>query len=227
MGLTGRTENATTDARMRDIEAEVRDIRDSLNRQTGPQRWGRGPTPQVERVVVTRTDEALRIDWDAVTMPDLRYYEIQIARRANFGTAVNIRTSNTHHTWTSGHGFTGFYFYVRTRAVSNDRRAGPWSPKIESASADTSTVFPSSGVLKLPKRTNAIVVSGNATTITDITGGWVGRCVTLFFLSTHTVQDSAVLRLAGNFTATVNSSLTLMWFGQTRGWVEVTRTGTL
>lgn len=226
MPLTGRPSAAAGESRLRAIETELRDIRDSFNRFTGDARWARGVAPQVVNVVVTRTDEMLRVNWDAVTMPDPRFYEAQIARRPNFGTPEVIRTSDTFLNWTSGHGFTGFYFYVRIRAVSADRRQGPWSPKIESAAPDPSRATPFGGTLKLPKRSDAIVVSGNATNITAITGGWVGRCVTLFFLSTHTVVDSATLRLAGNFTATVNSSLTLRFFGE-RGWVEVTRTGTL
>ncbi len=226
MPYNGRTDSAATEARLRSVETDLRDIRDTFNRFTGNARWARGTAPQVTGLVVTRTDEQMRIHWNAVTMPDPRYYEVQIDRRANFGTPVTIRTSDTFMDWTSGHGFTGFYFYVRTRAVSSDRREGPWSPKVETAAPDARTVVPASGTLKLPKGCDAIVVGGNATNITDITGGWVGRCVTLFFLSTHTVVDSAILRLAGNFTATVNSSLTLRWFGD-RGWVEVTRTGTL
>lgn len=227
MPLTGRTDAAAVEARMRALETDLRDIRDTFNRFTGNARWARGVAPQVTGLVVVRTEEKLQIDWTAVTMPDPRYYEVQIDRRPNFGTPVSRLTSDTFMDWTSGSGFTGFYFYVRVRAVSADRRPGPFSPKVESAAADSGrTVVPASGVLKLPKNCDAIVVGGNATTITDITGGWVGRCVTLFFLSTHTVVDSSLLRLAGNFTATVNSSLTLRWFGA-RGWVEVTRTGTL
>lgn len=228
MPLVSRSSKAAEEARLRQIERDLTEIRDTFNAFTGNARWARGSAPQVTGVVVTRTDEMLRINWQPVTMPDPRFYEVQVDRRPNFGTPTIVRTSDTHTAWTSGHGFTGFYFYVRVRAVSSDRRAGPFSPKVESAAPDARTTVPrSSGVLKLPKNTDAIVVGGNATNITDITGGWVGRCVTLFFLSTHTVVDSAILRLAGNFTATVNSSLTLRWFGPDRGWVEVTRTGTL
>lgn len=226
MPYNPRLDAAASEARLRGLETDLRDIRDTFNRFTGDARWERGSAPQVTNVVVTRTNEQLRVNWAAVTMPDPRFYEVQIARRANFGTPVVLRTSDTFLDWTSGHGFTGFYFYVRVRAVSSDRREGPFSPKVESAAPDARTIVPQNGVLKLPKNCDALVVGGNATNITDITGAWVGRCVTLFFLSTHTVVDSAILRLAGNFTATVNSSLTLRWFGE-RGWVEVTRTATL
>jgi hypothetical protein len=177
---------------------------------------------------LVRSEAGLSLDWDAATIPDLRYYELEFARKPNFGSVDQVRTTDPFHFFTAGYGMAGFYFYVRARIVSDERRPGPWSPKLETAPPVQRRVNPVDGVLSLPRRPDALVVGGaSATTITRIDGGWTGRCVTLFFTVTHTVQDNTRIRLAGNFTATVNSCLTLRYVGDQIQWVEVARTGTI
>ena len=226
-GLTGRADAQALELRMRQMEAQLREMNEAWNRLAPDARWVRGAVPQVSGLSVTRTATNLQLEWDAVTTPDLRYYEVEIDRRGNFPSPEVVRTPDLRTTWTSGYGFAAFYFYLRARAVSNDRRVGPWSPKLESPEPDPSEISPQSGILTLPKRTDAIVVGGTAQTITRIDGGWTGRCVTLYLTVAHTVQDNARLRLEGNFAPTPPASLTLRFFGDLYGWVEVERTGTL
>lgn len=227
MPLSGKSDTRDLENRLRAAEATIRDMKEAWNRQAPNSRSLSGTVPRLTKFDIIRTEDALQIGWGPVSMPDLRYYEIQIDRKPNFGEPVTIQTPNPFHTWTSGFGMIGFYFYVRARAVSNDRRVGPWTPKVETPSAEARTVSPVAGVLTIPRRTDAFQVGGGATTITDIRGGWVGRIITLYFNVAHTVQDNTKLRLESNFAATVPSALTLRFMGDTIGWAEVARTGTL
>lgn len=228
MALSGKNDVATLEARIRAIESQLREQTDIQSRQSSKARWGRGFVPQVSGMKIVRSEAGLTLDWDAATIPDLRYYELQFARKPNFGTVTLVQTTDPFHFFTAGYGMPGFYFYVRARVVSDERRPGPWSPKIESAPPELRRISPLSGVLTLPKRPDALVVGGaSPTTITRIDGGYVGRFITLLFVVAHTVTDSDRIRLVGNFTATVNSSLTLRYMGAPFEWVEVARTGTI
>jgi hypothetical protein len=228
MALSGKSDLVALELRIRALEAAQREATDIQSRQSTRARWTRGFVPQVQGMRLIRSEAGLSLDWDAATIPDLRYYELQFARKPNFGSVETVQTTDPFHFFTAGYGMPGFYFYVRARIVSDERRPGPWSPKLETAPPETRRTNPSGGVLALPRRPDAIVVGGvGAQTITEISGGWVGRCVTLFFLVAHTVQDSSRIRLVGNFTAGVNSSLTLRYMGAPFEWVEVARTGTI
>lgn len=228
MALTGKSDFAELERRIRALEAADREGTDIQSRQSSKARWGRGYVPQIEGMEITRDYAGLTVNWNASTIPDLRYYELQFARKPNFGAVTTVQTTDPFHFFNAGYGMPGFYFYVRGRIVSDDRRPGPWAPKLESAPPERRNIFPVSGVLTLPRRPDGVVVGGtSASTITRIDGGWVGRCVTLFFIVAHTVTDSNRIRLVGNFTATVNSSLTLRFIGPPYEWVEVSRTGTI
>jgi hypothetical protein len=224
---SGKSADRLLQRRISTAEQRLRALEEAWNRQAPRASGTQGVVPRLTKFDITRTEDLLQVGWGPVTMPDLRYYEIQIDRRSNFATPTTIQTPNPFQTFTSGFGMIGFYFYVRARAVSNDRRVGPWTPKVETPSPGEKTLNPVSGVLTVPRRSDSFPVGGNATTITDIRGGWVGRIVTLYFTATHTVQDNSRLRLAGNFTATNPSALTLRYIGDTVGWAEVARTATL
>ena len=225
--LSGKGSDRILERRIAQLESSMRGMEEAWNRQSPTSRGTAGVVPRLTKFFITRTEDALQVNWGAVSMPDLRYYEIQVDRRSNFSSPITVQTPNPFHMLTTGFGMIGFYFYVRARAVSNARRPGPWTPKVETPSPSTLTLVPASGVLKIPRRTDVYPVGGGATTITRITGGWVGRIITLYFTATHTVQDNTTLRLAGDFNATVNSCLTLRYVGDAIGWAEVARTGTL
>lgn len=226
--LTGRGSVIALEARIRALEAAQRELVDIQSRQATKARWTRGYVPQLSGFDVVRSEAGLTINWDAATIPDLRYYELEFSRRASFDTVTTVKTTDPFHFFTAGYGMPGFYFYVRARAVSDERRPGPWTPKFESAPPERRNIAPVNGVLTVPRRPDGVVVGGtSASTINRIDGGWVGRCVTLFFIVGHTVTDSDRIRLAGSFTATVNSSLTLRFIGVPYEWVEVARTGTI
>ncbi len=228
MALSGKKDIIDIERRLAALEAAQREATDIQSRQSSKARWGRGFVPQVEGMKLVRSEAGLTLDWDAARIPDLRYYELEFARKPNFGSVTKVQTTDPFHFFTAGYGMPGFYFYVRARIVSDERRPGPWSTKFESAPPVRREVAPVDGVLTLPRRPDGLVVGGQSTqTITLIEGAWVGRCVTLFFLLAHTVQDSARIRLEGNFTAGVNSTLTLRYIGPPYEWVEVARTGTI
>ncbi len=228
MSLSGKREVEALERRIAALEASFRQKIDLESRQSSPARWSRGFVPQVSGMKVVRSEAGLRLNWEAATIPDLRFYELQFSRQPDFGTFDTVKTIDPFHSYNAGYGTPGFYFYVRARIVSDARSPGPWSPKIESAPPETRRIAPeTNGVLILPKRPDALVVGGSASTITRIDGGYVGRFVTLFFVVAHTVQDSNRIRLVGNFTAAVNSSLTLRFMGGPFEWVEVARTGTI
>lgn len=88
--------------------------------------------------------------------------------------------------------------------------------------ADTDTTVASSDGLTLPAGFDVVTVTG-ATNFSNVGGPYIpNRIVTLRFTGTPTVYDSAGnLKLAGNFVATVDSTLTLM--ATTTGWTEVAR----
>jgi hypothetical protein len=226
--LSGKSSDRRMDRRLSLAEARLRALEEAWNRQAPKASGTQGVVPRLTKFDITRTEDMLQVGWGAVTMPDLRYYEVQIDRHSDFRTPeITIQTPNPFATFTTGFGMIGFYFYVRARAVSNDRRVGPWTPKVETPSPSEKTLNPSSGVLQIPRRADSFPVGGSATTITDIRGGWVGRFVTLYFTVAHTVQDNTRIRLTSNFTATVPSTLSLRYMGDTLGWAEVARTGTL
>ena len=227
MSLSGKSDSRDLERKLRQLQTEMRSMQEAWNRQATTARGTQGTVPRLTKFDITRTIDALQIGWGAVSMPDLRYYEVQIDRRSNFSSPSVIQTPDPFITFTTGFGMIGFYFYVRARAVSNDRRIGPWTPKVETPSPDAKTLRPASGVLTVPRRTDAFPVGGNATTITDIRGGWVGRIVTLYFTVAHTVQDNSRLRLTSNFVAPVPSTLTLRYMGDSVGWAEVARTAVL
>ena len=227
MPLSGKGSDRILDRRISDLESSMREMQEAWNRQSPTSRGAQGVVPRLDKFLITRTEDLLQVNWGAVAMPDLRYYEIQVDRRSNFSKPITVQTPNPFHVLTTGFGMIGFYFYVRARAVSNARRPGPWTPKVETPAPSPITLVPASGVLRVPRRTDAYQVGGGATTITQVTGGWVGRIVTLYFTTAHTVQDNATLRLEGNFAATVPSTLTLRYMGDLVGWAEVARTGTL
>ena len=228
MALSGRSEIASLEARIRALEVAQREATDIQSRQATRARWSRGYVPQIQGVEVVRSDAGISLSWTAAGIPDLRYYELEFSRKPNFAAVTTVRTTDPFHFFTAGYGMPGFYFYVRARSVSDERRPGPWTAKLESAPPERSSIAPVNGVLVLPRRPDGIVVGGTgAATVTRIDGGWVGRCVTLFFLVGHTIQDSTRIRLVGNFTAGVNSCLTLRFVGDPYEWVEVARTGTI
>lgn len=228
MALSGKSDVRSLEARIAALESALREQVDIQSRQATSDRWSRGFVPQLQGVELVRSEAGLMLSWTAATIPDLRYYELEYARKPNFGSVTRVRTTDPFHFFTAGYGMPGFYFYVRARLVSDERRPGPWTAKLESAPPGRSSIAPVSGVLTLPRRPDAIVVGGtSASSIVRIDGGWVGRCITLFFLVGHTVTDSSRIRLAGNFTATVSSSLTLRFMGDPYEWVEVSRTGTI
>lgn len=206
----------------------MRALEEAWNRQASTARGTQGVVPRLTKFDITRGEDLLQVKWGPVAMPDLRYYEVQIDRHSNFRSPeITIQTPDPYATFSTGFGMIGFYFYVRARAVSNDRRIGPWTPKVETPAPEPKTLSPVAGVLTIPRRSNAYPIGGSATTITDIRGQWFGRIITLYFTVAHTVQDNSRLRLASNFTATVPSTLTLRYLGDSIGWAEVARTGTL
>lgn len=228
MALSGKSDVRALEARISALEAAIREQIDIQSRQVGKQRWGRGFVPQIQNVQLMRSDAGLSLSWDPAAIPDLRYYELQYSRKPSFELPSTVKTINPFDFFTAGYGMPGFYFYARVRMVSDERRPGPWTPKLESAPPQKASIAPVSGVLTLPRRPDGIVVGGtSASTIARIDGGWVGRCVTLFFIVNHTVTDSTRLRLVGDFAATVNSSLTLRFMGDPYEWVEISRTGTI
>lgn len=225
MGLSGRSDVAALEARIRALEAAIREQTDIQSRQASQNRWSRGFVPQLENVEVIRSEAGLSLSWTPARIPDLRYYELEFSRKPNFGTVTNVKTTDPFHFFTDGYGMPGFYFYVRARMVSDERRPGPWTAKLESAPPERRNIAPVSGILNLPRRPDGIVVGGTAaTTISRIDGGWVGRCVTLYFVVAHTVSDSDMIRLTSAFTATGNRTLTLRFIGPPYMWVEVART---
>jgi hypothetical protein len=83
-----------------------------------------------------------------------------------------------------------------------------------------SDIIASAATITLPEGGQAFFVTGTST-ITDITLSHRGRIVTLQFTSTATVTDAGTLRLAGNFVATPDDTLTLMCNGSF--WYELSR----
>jgi hypothetical protein len=79
----------------------------------------------------------------------------------------------------------------------------------------------SAASIELPTAHDVVTITG-ATGITSIsTEGHAGHRVTLIFASTPTVTDGSNLKLAGNFTATADDTLTLACDGS--NWYEVAR----
>jgi putative cofactor-binding repeat protein len=98
------------------------------------------------------------------------------------------------------------YFFGTTAATFND----PTSPVVASAAS-----------LTIPSGQDYVTISGN-TNITFITpNGHGGRRVTLGFSGTPTVTDGSNLKLAGNFVATADDTITLACDGT--NWIECAR----
>lgn len=91
--------------------------------------------------------------------------------------------------------------------LSNDTQASS-----SVAAADT---------LVLPDGHDIITVTGNTNIASGIAGSWRQRRVTLIFTGTPTVTDGANLRLNGNFVATADDTLTLVFDGN--AWFEQSR----
>lgn len=217
----GRIDAIAMQQWMRGVEERLRALEGGVNRQSGDARWTRSVLSPPGGLTLRRSDGFLRAHWNPVTLPDLRYYEVQMGRRSDFSDAEIVQTTEPYHAWTFGLGAQGFYFYVRVRSIGADRRIGAFGPRSESPVPDRKNLAPQAGILRLPRTTDVFQVGGQAQTIDRIMGGWIGRCVTLYFVVAHTVEDNDGIRLSGNFSATADSTLTLRYIGDPYGWVAV------
>jgi hypothetical protein len=110
-----------------------------------------------------------------------------------------------------------------TDASTGDNKVIDTSNLFDAAPSITQVIIASATTTVLPVSGDFFFISGTAT-ISGISNGWTGRRVTLEFLSTADVNNSAGLRLAGaaNWTTIVaQDTLTLMY--NSGGWVEVSR----
>lgn len=102
---------------------------------------------------------------------------------------------------------------------STPRPAGVGDGSIEATSA-TGGAIVAAATLPVPLQAEYVPVSGN-TGITNIDALPAGRRITLVFSGTPTVTDGGNLKLAGNFVATADDSLSLVSDGT--NWIETGR----
>lgn len=135
--------------------------------------------------------------------------------------ALSVSTATTN--WDNTAEYARVYKLTTAGSVVTaveDHRAGPYGVHGQLAPFEMETVA-SAATIAIKKGQRVVSITGT-TGITSITAtGHSGAVVTLIFASTPTVTDGSNLKLAGNFTATADDTLTLACDGT--NWYEVAR----
>ena len=135
--------------------------------------------------------------------------------------AVSSSTSNTN--WNDLPTYARLYQLTVAGGVVTgveDRRAGFGGAHGQLPPPAVSTVA-SVASLTLPLNQRVVNVSGSSNITSISAAGQSGAVVTMIFASTPTVTDGGNLRLAGNFVATADDTITLACDGT--NWYEVCR----
>lgn len=138
------------ETRLRRIEHEL-EGKQSANQDATETTRARSNVPQVSGLRLTgSTPGSVTVAWNAVSIPDLRRYEIQFA--TNFGFSTDLQTFNQAGTQyvfstasdTGGGG--GATWFARVRAVNSFGQAGTYSAvlNLETGQAQTADLAPGS-----------------------------------------------------------------------------------
>lgn len=124
---------AVTDVenRIRALDSKLRSL-EQANPQASVFR-GQERLPAPENPTLTKGLGVIHFRWDAVSLPDLATYEIEVADNAAFTEPVTVKTRDT--SWNYSTGVIDQTYRARVRVISNSRRAGPWS-KVQTIAKD-------------------------------------------------------------------------------------------
>lgn len=153
-----------------------------------------------------------------VTLTNAATNYVVVARATG---TISVSTSTTN--WNDGANYARAHKLTTAGGVVTvweDHRAGPLGVLGELPPPATASIA-SAATIAIPLRQRVATITGN-TGITSITAtGHNGAVVTLVFSGTPTVTDGSNLKLAGNFVATADDTLTLACDGT--NWYEMCR----
>jgi hypothetical protein len=96
-----------------------------------------GTPPKVSGLTVSTAPGVINAEWNAATIPDLRYYEVQYATDAGFEQGVTtVRVGAPRLTFAGTDGTT---YYIRARVVNQAGNPGGWSNTEDSLPGTVST----------------------------------------------------------------------------------------
>jgi len=135
--------NLELERRLRGIETAIAQLQPA-NVDASNVGSARGPVPQVTGLRVTgSTPGATAIAWNAVSIADLRRYELELATTAGFSADLQeTNVAGTTYSFSSASatgGGGGVTWYARVRAVNSIQQNGPWSATLNLTTGQAQT----------------------------------------------------------------------------------------
>lgn len=145
-----------------ELELRLRRIEQSLDNKAGANidaentGRGKGDVPQVTGLRVTgQTPGATAIAWNAVSIPDLRRYELNFATNLDFSTDLQsfneAGTTFSFSTASEVGGGGGATWFARVRAVNSSGNRGIWSAVLNLTTGQAQTEDIGDGEVTIPK----------------------------------------------------------------------------
>ncbi len=125
--------------RVKDLEDQVT----ALQTTSTSLRSG-GTPPKPLGMAATTQPGIVAVEWDAVAIGDLLYYEVDVATDANFTDAERFTSTNPYYVYYGGLAAVTYYF--RVRAVNRNTEAGGWGATVSTAVGEVGSDLLDSGV---------------------------------------------------------------------------------
>lgn len=127
MALTGRSDTASLEARLRAIERELRSLKSAQNPSASKVVPARGNVPTVEGLSISKTVAGLQVSWTAVSIRDFRHYELDVDTTSNFSSPTTFKVQETSFLYNPGTGVGSTTYYFRVRVVTIGRGKGGYA----------------------------------------------------------------------------------------------------
>jgi hypothetical protein len=144
MGQSDVLDPERTERRIRNLEREIAQ-RARANPQRGHGRvFAGGRPPQVSGLaLLSSAPNTIAIEWNPVAVSDLLYYEVQVAKDAQFTVDVEtlVAGGTTTYSYAADNSSTLQLtpYYLRVRAVNQQGNPGEWSARLNSTSGQVAS----------------------------------------------------------------------------------------
>lgn len=134
VGERGEKSRAAADLR---LELERRALANPDTDATAPRTGGTPPTPSGLTKVTNPAPGTFSVKWNAVSIGDLKRYEVQFSTNTGFTDATTISTRNLTAVYDEG--VPNTTYYARVRAINSKGNASGWSGAINSTTGQAAS----------------------------------------------------------------------------------------